>query len=41
MLVISGENEDSNVSDEMVVVNILISVVFNVDIIIGLIGEVS
>lgn len=36
VLEISDENEDSNVSDDIVVVNILISLVLNIDMIIGL-----
>ena len=40
-LVTSGENEDSNASDEMVVVNIPTSAALNVDTATGLTGEVS
>lgn len=40
-LVTSGENEDSNASDEMVVVNIPTSAALNVDTTTGLTGEVS
>lgn len=37
MLNISGENEESNVCDNIVVVNILVSVVLSVEMIIGFI----
>lgn len=37
MLNISGENEEGNVCDNIVVVNILVSVVLSVEMIIGFI----